>query len=221
MINRRQQGGFWGALIGAGVSLFAGSRSSRNQRRQQNNADAFTDREIKLAERQDHRGQVLFDNYRRNYMPKEQEFLEDSFEGESAGLEEARAVADTRQAYSSARDQTNRRNRRYGINPASGVAQEQDRLSHLDEARTEVGARYNARQSVDDKNYQRRYSSLALGRNLPSQAGALTSSAMGANANAARLSEGRARRSGEDAASNYSAAGSAIGQVIDHFSNGG
>lgn len=215
MINRRQQGGFWGQIIGAAVGLIGGIASDRSSRRAEDRANAFTDREIRLAENNDRRAGILFNNYQNNYMPKEREFLEDSFDGESAGLEEARATADTRQEFNTQRGIIGRRMRRNGVNPASGVYAEQDRLMSLDEAKTAVGARYNARQGVDDKNYQRQYTSLALGRNLPSTAGTLTSSALGTFGRASAQSEGRANRYAADAASNFSAAGSSIGGIID------
>jgi hypothetical protein len=179
--GRKLQGGWIqlaAAAVGAAASFFGGRSASRQARRDAAEERALRGRELRLAEAQDARGAKLFEEYEQTYLPREREFVESAFSDETSPEAAAsRAVTDVRTATDTGRQIRLRDARRLGVNPTSGAYAALDNQSALGDAALEVTAKDSARRTARDDNFQRQYTSLSLGRNLPSAAGALTGNA--------------------------------------------
>lgn len=168
----------WVAVIGAAVSYFGSQSASKNAKRAGGSEAALRDRELRLAESQDARGRIMFDEYQQTYLPRERQFVADTFSNEeSPEAAAARATTDVRAVQAQNKDESLRTARRLGVNPTSGAyaAMENDRS--LRDTALDVTARDMARRKATDTNFQRQYTALSLGKGLPSQAGALTANA--------------------------------------------
>jgi hypothetical protein len=203
-----------GALIAVGGSLLGGSMADEGAKRARADEMALRGRELRLAEAQDARAQQLFSEYQTTYLPRERELVEAAFSDEtSPEAAAARATTDVRASSQRGREIQLRDARRLGINPTSGAYSAMDNDRSLRDTALEVTARDTARRGARQENFQRQYSALQLGRNLPSTAGALTSSAMhgiGGLADAAGRRTDQANALAADA-------GTAIGESLSNL----
>ncbi len=229
--GRKFQGGWLNFVIQAATAIGGAVLAKRGQDKAVDQANADREAELRLeqqrldlANRQDERSQMLFDQYQQTWAPRERELLEEAFnEPLTPDNEEAKATADVRSALESARGMSERNLRRHGVNPASGAFAGLDRMRNLEGAKIESGARTRARQGVEDRNFARKSSVVGLGRGLPTAASSFAGQAGAGYAGAAGLAAGRAdasNRLAQHAGANYGAAlGDAVGTLADTVSD--
>jgi hypothetical protein len=82
-----------------------------------------------------------------------------------------RSDADVAQSYGLQRDMEQRRQSKYGINPASGVAASESRRSGNEEALARIHGRSRARKSEDDQDWARKFAAFGTGNISNAQAG--------------------------------------------------
>jgi hypothetical protein len=214
------------ALAGLAVSAYGQSSANSAAGRAGRQEAALRDRELRLAEAQNARGEQMWDEYRQTYLPREREFVADAFNDEtSPELAAARTTTDVRAVQDQNRRSGLRDARRLGINPTSGAyaAMENDRS--LRDTALEVTARDSSRRAARDENFQRQYTALAIGKGMPSQAGALTSDAsraIGGLADAASRRADQANQLAAEAGRDFGASlGELAGTGIDAWRNRG
>lgn len=166
------------ALVTVAGSAIAGSSASSSRKSAAKQEAALRDRELRIAEAENARGEKLFNEYEQTYLPREREFVSSAFNDQvSPELAAARATTDARAIQDQNRQSSLRDARRLGINPTSGAYAAMENQRGLSDVALELTGRDSARRAANDQNFQRQYTALSLGRNLNSQAGALTNSA--------------------------------------------
>lgn len=168
----------WVALIGLAAGAIGGMGADKKAKKAAAQEAMFRDRELRIAEQQEARGQQLWREYQTTYLPRERQLIESTFsEQESPEAAAARATADVRRVSAVNQQSQLRGARRLGINPNSGAYTALDTSRSLGEVGIEAAARDNARRVARDTNFSRQHSVLSLGRNLPATASGMTSQA--------------------------------------------
>lgn len=208
----------WGALIGAGASIlggiFGGGSQKKLQAQQLADERAYRNRELDLSENQMNFAQNQYLERKAQFDPVLNRLLAtyDDVEPDYAAI-----GGDVKSAFSSARGQDARTDRRFGIRPDDGLARQRERDYSIREGAAHVGARTLARQGQDDKKYARLSDIYGVGQGLQSnsaaQVAAAQAGASGAYGRAAGSAANNANQAGYNAAANASGIGQAIGSV--------
>jgi len=207
---------FWGAVIGAAVSLYSGRKAGKS-------AGAAGGASIGLERDKLDFAKERYADYKEKYGGLEDDLLAsiDEFsERNTLARHAGQGVADVRSAYGKAREMGDRKLTRYGIDPGDQRFISQGRESSLDEAKSEMFARSKAREKVEaeeDKLFAKRLSAGRFGKGISDQERGVTS-AMGSLAGAyGREAEEYAKQAG----AGYGLAGKYIGKAVDDYSSGG
>lgn len=204
----------WVAAIGAVVSAYGASQANKGAKGAAGQEAALRDRELRLAEAENARGEKLFDEYQQTYLPREREFVSAAFNDElSPELAASRATTDARAAQEANRQSGLRDARSLGINPSSGAYAAMENQRGLSDVALELTSRDSARRAANDQNFQRQYTALSLGRNLNSQAGALTSNASRSIGGLADVASRRTDQANELAGKANAEFGSSLGEL--------
>lgn len=134
----------------AGISAIGGFMSSRSSRREMKRMRQLMEKQLEFAKEQ-------WQHYRDTYGNLEQQMVADAMYGTQGDFEgaRARAAADVEGAFRSEREELDRRNMAYGLNPNSGRFQSSNRRAGLAQATASAMAENNARETerrrvVDD-----------------------------------------------------------------------
>ena len=161
--------------------------------------EAFYGVATEAARKQMERADKLWDIYTTEYLPGELNLVRESFAGIPVEQALGAASSDVQASYDKALDIGERNLGRYGISPESPQYQSLMANNALARAAAEAGARNLARSNIRDVNYQRRLTAANMGKNLPSQSGALTSSGAGIMGQGASALAGQANLLGDRA----------------------
>ena len=216
-----------GALAGAAVSKRAADKQAKIGKKdlaQQENAEG---RNAALAENQDRRAQIVFDQYQQEFLPRQRQLLASAFDDDttSPAAAEARAMADVRKAGMNAQDINDRAARRLGVDPSSGAFAAGRRDIEVRNAATEASERGFARREARDSNFGRQNIVLGMGAGLPGTAGGLSGSAAaitgGLSASAQRRREIADQQSAEAGRAFGNSLATGIGGLYDAWKNRG
>lgn len=161
------QFGFWGELIGAGVSILGGMLGGGSD------ADKAASSQGDATAQQSRIAAEQWEQYKTLYQPLEQEFVEKSRQAIVPDIEgvTGRASADVTQSFDKTRESTNRTLGRYGITPDSGRFESSNRQLDIAQAAQEAGSVNRARtaeiQRADDVGYARMASAVSTGKGIP------------------------------------------------------
>jgi hypothetical protein len=216
--NRFRKKEFWGAVIGAAVSLYEGQKA--DQRADDAAAAANATREERLAIAQE-----SYDNYKETFGPNEQALVEmvDNFTMRD-NLERYRTegVVNVQKAMDKSQEMQKREMSRYGLDPSSGRYQSGQRELGIERAKGEVSALNRARTQAEeerlqdeDRLFSRRLAVGQFGRQ-PITAERDLSAAYGN-----QLSDLRKEEAGyaDQASAGYGLAGEFLGDAADSYSS--
>lgn len=141
---------FWGAVIGAAVSLYQGAQAAGDAEDAAN--AAATSREARLTWAQGEQ-----DAYKEKYGENEQALIDsvDNFTmRDNLEKYQTEGTVNTAAAYDKSKEMQNREMQRYGINPASMRYQEKGSELGMDRAKTEVYNLNRARTQAEEERIQ-------------------------------------------------------------------
>lgn len=153
---------FWGAIATIAYDMLTGDDDDAADQSMDAGA-AATRQQTKISGEQ-------WDHYKANFQPLEEE-LADEVSGEADTQGAADKVSnDVVQSFAKAREITKRNNARLGLNPASGAANETNRLNSLDMAKAKAFGMNNAREAEEQKHFSKKMAVTQLGKGLPGTA---------------------------------------------------
>jgi hypothetical protein len=133
-------------------------------------------------------GQDVWNNYKETYLPKEQQWADDSFNYDTPERREKEAglaQADVQKAVSNQRGQSERNLASMGVDPTSGKFADANAKGDIAAAVQEAGAANTARRNVEQQGYARKQDVISIGKGMPGTAStAVTNSANNAAQNA-------------------------------------
>jgi hypothetical protein len=206
----------WGALIGAGISLFGGNRARKEARRAQAEQAEMQRRQLALGQQQLDDGRARYADWERRFNPIYDEASRLAFE--ERGPNYSAITADVNDAFGAAESQNNRRLSRYGISPGDGAADASARGFGLSRATALVDAANKERMNIGEQRFGRigALSSMiapiaASGDNMMSGGYGMMGGALGGAADSAGS---RAASASASAGAAFGAAGQFLGMAF-------
>lgn len=214
-----------GAVFGAVQSKKAAAKQAKAANRATGAQEAADQRQAAIAENQDRRSQIVFDQYQSEFLPRQRELLNSAFNDDrtSPDAAEARAMADVRKAGANAQEINDRAAMRLGVDPSSGAFAQGRQDIQVRNAATEASERGFARREARDSNFARQNQVLGMGSGLAGTAGSLSGSAAGINgglaASAQRRREIADQQSAEAGRAFGNSVATGIGGLYDAWRN--
>lgn len=183
--------------VSVGLKVFGGLFGGKGEKRRAKEAraqeNAFRNRELDQADAQFDWTKKIYGENKERYDPIFDEMRE-SMDDVQPDYE---AIAgDINKGDKAARGMAERSQRRYGIKPTSGAAQQAEREFGIARGASHVGARSAARRGAKDQKYARRKDLFSVGQGISSSDASRVTNAMG---NQQRASRGAADSYGNEA----------------------
>jgi len=209
--------GFWGAVIGGALSLIGAKQASDASKSAQAQQGQYMDRQTAVAEKQQNIADEQWQRFLDVYAPLEDQIVAEAQQAPDYAKAEGWATSDVNKAFAQSEAATARAAGRYGLDPSSGRYSDMRRVTELDRAKAEVGARNAARQQEDDKMWARKIAASSLGRGLPATATSTLGQAGQTYGEQAKTYGEQATQYGMQAGNAMGAAGYWAGRAVDSY----
>ena len=205
---------FWGAVIGAAVTMYQGSKASKA-------AGAAGAGQGKLTQEQIDFAKGNYEDYKNIYGGLDQQLMDslDEFAARNTlSRHTGEGITDVRSSYAKAGEMSDRNLTRYGLDPSDPRYAQQKQAEGLSQAKSEIVARNVAREKVREEEDQLFAKRLAVGK-YGKQSSDKERMVLGALGEGADLYGRQAAGYGKQAGDAFGAAGEFIGDAADGYSD--